>query len=512
MKTHLSRGLTRREFLKLISLTPVSLFARPLANLAAARDGEKPNVIIIVFDAWSRHNVSLYGYPRPTMPNLEKFAAKRTVYHNHFSPATFTVPGTSSLLTGLHPWSHRAFQLGAGIASEHTEHNIFAALSSTHSTLGYAQNKYADQILYQSGGHLETHVGLGSLNIQDYPLYSAPIFAKDARFAFASIEDNLIQKGLGYDASLFLGPLYRLVYLRNRKKYTDRYGADYPRGLPDTTDLFLLGDVVGGAIEILKGIETPTLAYLHFHPPHDPYNPSAEFFGKFIKGWRPPEMPVHPLSAEKKGKGELRSQRRFYDEYIASWDNEVGRLFQFLEDSGLTDNSYIFVTSDHGEIFERGELGHWSPLLFDPLVHVPLIVSRPGQNGREDIHTLTSSVDILPTVTHLTGNPTPDWAEGELLPGLGGREEAGRGVFSMDAKTNSSFRPLTKFSVSLTRGPYRLACYDYPVSGYKAYEFYDLNADPLEMNDLYPLRPSEAVRMQQELTQKIEEVNKPYSH
>src|SRR6266498_5223270 len=147
------RGLTRREFLKLISLAPVGIYSRPLLKLAeTANDGSLKNIIIIVFDAWSQRHVSLYGYPRRTMPNLEAFAEKATVYHNHYSTGTFTSPSTSTLLTGLHPWSHRAFQLGAGVASAHAGHTIFSALSSTHSTLAYTQNKFADQLLYQSEG------------------------------------------------------------------------------------------------------------------------------------------------------------------------------------------------------------------------------------------------------------------------------------------------------------------------------------------------------------------------
>jgi len=167
MKTQLSQGLSRRDFLKLISLTPVSIFARPLSNLAAAVNAGKPNIIIIVFDAWSASNISLYGYPRQTMPNLEQFVENATVYHNHFSAGTFTVPGTSSLLTGLHPWTHRAFQLGAGIIAEHVDHTIFSALSATHATLGYAQNQLADQLLYQTDRYLDTHILNGSLNVQN---------------------------------------------------------------------------------------------------------------------------------------------------------------------------------------------------------------------------------------------------------------------------------------------------------------------------------------------------------
>src|SRR5678815_4536670 len=92
--------------------------------------------------------------------------------------------------------------------------------------------------------------------------------------------------------------------------------------------------------------------------------------------------PIHELSEKRLDSGTLQIQRRSYDEYIASWDQETARLFQFLEESGLTENSYIFLTSDHGELFERGELGHWSKMIYDPLVHVPLIVRKPGQNTR----------------------------------------------------------------------------------------------------------------------------------
>lgn len=510
MNPRIHKGLSRRDFLKLISLTPVSIFAQPLLNLRASADPEMPNIIIIVFDAWSQHNVSLYGYPRPTMPNLDRFAEKATVYHNHYAAGTFTVPGTSSILTGLYPWTHRAFQLGAGIISDHVGHDIFAALSNTHSSLGYSQNKLADQILYQAGDHLDVHIRNGSLNVQNSLVYSSPIFDKDARLAFASFEDNIIQKGLGYDASLFLGPLYRLLILRDRLRKLNKYGDNYPRGLPDTTELFVLEDVVDGAIDILKGIQTPTLAYLHFHPPHDPYNPTQEFFGKFIKGWRPPETPVHALSVEKNAKGELRSNRRFYDEYIASWDNEVVRLYRYLEQSGLLDNSYVFITSDHGEIFERGELGHWTPLLYDPIVHVPLIVSSPGQKKREDVYAYTSCVDILPTIAQLTNNPIPAWAEGKLLPGLGGVADEGRSIFSMDAKRNSSFTALQNYSVSLTRNRHRLAYYKYPRSSYAEFEFYDLENDPQELTNQYPSRPALAIEMEEELLQKIDEADRPF--
>ena len=192
-----SRGLSRREFLKLVSLAPIGIYSRPLNGLVRAAGPENPNVIILVFDAWSQRHVSLYGYQRHTMPNLEKLAEHATVYHNHYSTAVFTVPGTASLLTGLHPWSHRAFQIGAGVTHNHIQHNIFSALSAHHSTLAFTQNRLANQLLIQMESELDHFVNSYLFNAQNTSLYTASLFEKDARTAFASLEDNLIQQGAG---------------------------------------------------------------------------------------------------------------------------------------------------------------------------------------------------------------------------------------------------------------------------------------------------------------------------
>jgi arylsulfatase A-like enzyme len=269
---------------------------------------------------------------------------------------------------------------------------------------------------------------------------------------------------------------------------------------------------VDGAIDTLHGWSDPTLAYFHFFPPHDPYRPTKKFFQHFRKGWQPEPKPVHPLARISAGylvsKGDARFAQNFYDEYLMSWDAEVERIFSFLNESGLLDSSYVIVTADHGELHERGVSGHMSALLYDSVMHIPLIISRPGQKERVDIHATTSSVDIVPTLAALSGNPIPDWAEGVLLPGLGGIEDPDRTAFTVDAKRNGSFAPLTKYSMSLTKGNYRLTRYAYPE--YAGYEFYDLAGDPAELQDLYPSSPALALQMQAELEQKLDEVNRPF--
>jgi arylsulfatase A-like enzyme len=505
------RGLSRREFLKLVSLAPIGIYSHPLRGLVKAASPQHPNIIFLVFDAWSQRHVSLYGYRRNTMPNLEKLAGRGTVYHNHYSTAVFTVPGTASLLTGLHPWSHRAFQIGAGVIDTQIRHNIFSVLSPSHSTLAFTQNRLANQILIQFEPDLDRFMNSYLYNIQNTSLYSGSLFEKDPRTAFASLEDNLIQQGAGFDSSLFFGPLYRLYILQDRLKALQRYGSKYPLGLPDALPgFFLLDDVVDGAIDLLKGMQGATLAYLHFWAPHEPFTPTRDFYERFSDGWMAPEKPVHELTQKKVPYKKLHEQHQYYDEYIASWDNEVGRLFGYLDESGLTENSYIIITADHGELFERGELGHKTRLLYDGVVHIPLIVLSPGQKQRQDVYTNTSSVDLISTLAHLTGKPLPDWAEGRLLPRLGGTEDEKRSIFSMDARTNSSFGTLANFSISITREHHRLIHYVYPKLKYDRYEFYDLAADPEEMNDLYSSQPALAMDMQAELDQKVAEVNRPF--
>ncbi|MBN1305313.1 MAG: sulfatase-like hydrolase/transferase [Anaerolineales bacterium] len=496
--------------MKLASFVPVAaLTRRSMGWTRSVQPPGRPNIIIFVFDAWSAFNVSLYGYGRETMPNLARFAERAAVYHHHYTTGTFTPPGTASLLTGTYPWSHRAFQLGSGIIDRYADKQIFSVLKDAHATCGYSQNKLVDKFLFQMEESLDAHIPIGSFSAQHRYLYNLPIFKNDGQVAFASFEDNIFQEGGGFDASLFFGPAFRTKTLYDRTVLTNLFQQDYPRGVPDSAELFLLEEVVDGALNTLEHSRQPALVYMHFFPPHEPYTPKAGCFQKFRNDTFISDISgPHPLSLDNKKKGTLRAEQRFYDEYLLSWDDEFGRVYDYLDASGLLDNSYIFITSDHGQIHDRGESGHMTSLLFEPLMHVPLVVSRPGQKVREDIYTNTSHVDLLPTIAALSGNPIPEWAEGEVLPGLGGSENIDRSIFVLDAKSNSSFMPLRKYSLSLTRSRFRLTRYQYPQ--YEGYEFYDLDADPGEKQDLYGSLPTAARDMQAEMLDRISDVNQQY--
>jgi arylsulfatase A-like enzyme len=502
--------LSRRDFLKLLALTPAVMASQPLiSKLGGVHDANMPNVLIFVFDAWTARNVQLFGYPRRTMPNLERLAQRATVYHNHYSAGSFTVPGTASLLTGLYPWTHRAVQLGgAGVTPAHAGHNIFALLGDSRSTTGYAQNQYADVFLQQFKSFLDTHIASGEFNAQSDFVYNLPLFKNDTRLAFNSFEENIIQTGKGTSSSLFISMLLRFKALLGHKSLWDAHKREYPKGLPAVGGFFLLEDVVDGAIESLKKLDAPSLAYFHFFPPHEPYAPTRDFARAFNDDLVVPDKPIHPLSLTRYPSQTLYASRADYDRYLASWDAEVGRLYGFLYSSGMLNNSIVILTSDHGEMFERGEMGHMTSILSAPVAHVPLIVSMPGQTERKDIHAYTSSVDITPTLASLTGGPAPAWAEGRVLPGLGGADDPNRSIFSMDAKLSSSFAAFKQFSIAMIKQKHRLIHYQYP--NYSNFELYNLEDDPEEMNNLFPSGTSLGNQMKEELLQKVDEFNHPY--
>jgi arylsulfatase A-like enzyme len=115
---------------------------------------DKPNLLVIVFDALSAYNVSLYGYPRQTTPNLDRLTERAIVYHNHFASGNFTTPGTASLLTGTLPWTHRAFRYNSRVLESLEQNNLFHALDDYYRAT-YSHNPLVNTLLKQFNRDLD---------------------------------------------------------------------------------------------------------------------------------------------------------------------------------------------------------------------------------------------------------------------------------------------------------------------------------------------------------------------
>jgi arylsulfatase A-like enzyme len=504
-------SITRRDFLKLAgaaSLIPLLSQAKISLFPNQAGSPGSPNIIIIVFDALSALHLSLYGYARKTSPNMERLAQRSSVYHAHHSAANFTAPSTTSLFTGVYPWLHRVFSLNGLIARPFRAQNLWQYTAGAFYQAAMLQNMYADILLYQLKERLDRHIGPDEFNLVGSTFYNR-LFTKDAVYG-AKTYDQFLFDPKEKPGSLLLSVPIDLLRQFGKAVVAQRLAKTYPEGLPfldGAETYFSIEQVMQGAQGLLDSLPQPFLAYLHFMPPHAPYRPERGFLGTFDDGWKPPKTKNHKLSSRRSPE-HLDKQRQRYDEYIANLDEEFGRLLDHLESSGLLDNSYLMVTSDHGDLFGWGEQGHVTPLLFEPVIRIPLIISAPGQSQRRDIRSVTSNVDVLPTVLHLSGLEVPAVCEGQVLPGLGGDETTQRAIFAVEAKRNPAYEPLRKASLAMIRGRYKLVRY----MGYgksDGYEFYDLEEDPGEMQDQYGTHPL-AQEMQGELDAKLAAVNQPY--
>lgn len=522
----MTNQFTRRDFLKLAGILPISITAPRILNTfeSLGRVQNKPqNVLVIVFDTWSSYHVSLYGYPRETMPNLAKLTERAVVYHNHYAGGNFTTPGTASLLTGVHPWTHRAFQPGGKVVESLISKNIFSAFDNFY-RVSYSHNLWANLLIRQFRGDLDEYIPKRKYFLtrerraedQRFFLDSDSIiptlFGNDEDLALVSWLRTFEKNETGSAYSLFLSPLYE----QYRKNYYENQFADieafFPRGIPkDDYDIFTLEHAIDSIGNLLTTTPQPFMGYFHFWPPHAPYNTHKEFVGRFLDD----DYVTTPKPLDLFGDDGPKSKHRMeYDEYILYVDREFARFYNKLESSGLLENTWVILTSDHGEMFERGIEGHRTPVLYEPVVRVPLIIFEPGRESRLDIHANTSAVDILPTLLHVTGQASLEWTEGSVLPPYRPiQTDSDRSVFIVHADKNEKYSPLKVATVAMIKGDYKIMYF----IGYKELgedrqriELYNIKEDPEELNNLLEIELEIGNEMLDELKMKLDKMNAPY--
>jgi choline-sulfatase len=275
---------------------------------------------------------------------------------------------------------------------------------------------------------------------------------------------------------------------------------------------YLLETAIDEVGKQLADVPQPFMGYFHFMPPHHPYHTSHEFFDAFRDdGFNPIEKPVDTFARRINDRQPLR--RTEYDEFILYCDREFEKFYNHLETMGLMENTWLVLTSDHGEMFERGITGHGSEVLYQPVVRIPLIIFEPGRPARQDIYEYTSAVDVLPTLAHLFTQKKTDWTEGSILPPYASTaKDPNRGVYIVQALDNAPYARLTQASTVLVKEDYKLHYYfGYPETpGGELVKLYNVRSDPEELVDLYPSKKGIASELLNELKNKLDEADKPY--
>jgi hypothetical protein len=230
-------NISRRDFLKLYTALLASAafsMAPRILSSAHSHSGQigKPNILIFVFDAMSARHLSLYGYPRKTTPNLEKFAQRASVYHRHYSVGNFTTTGTASMLTGLNPWTHRAFNYRAMIDRTLKHRNLFNLIGSEYTRFAFTQNPWADILLSQFETDLDFHFPWDSYSQFVHALFQPDDLSGDRGIAYYVFQDFMNLRTAEpnpFPGSLFVGSAELARALASER---DTVSVDYPSGRP----------------------------------------------------------------------------------------------------------------------------------------------------------------------------------------------------------------------------------------------------------------------------------------
>ncbi|MFQ5458849.1 MAG: sulfatase, partial [Myxococcota bacterium] len=158
--------------------------------------------------------------------------------------------------------------------------------------------------------------------------------------------------------------------------------------------------------------------YLHYYDPHFPYYPPADYAMRYVEPEMAKRFPYRAFVADtiwnmvsefklgiRRSPEEIAYIKAVYDAEINYADDQVARVLDYLDETGLADNTIVIFTADHGEQFyEHGQKLH-SKTLYNEEIHVPLIIKAPGYAPRV-IKDRVRGLDIYRTLIALAGLPS----------------------------------------------------------------------------------------------------------
>jgi arylsulfatase A-like enzyme len=146
------------------------------------------------------------------------------------------------------------------------------------------------------------------------------------------------------------------------------------------------------------------------------------------------------------------------------------------------DNTVIILSSDHGESFEHRYQGHGGSHLYEQATHIPLIIKETGHTDGRIVSDLVEQIDIPATIIDLAHISIPKWMEGRsLIPLMRGISLPSKPIFSMSLGANSQGHQITKGTIAVWEGDYKLIHY---LKENKSLIF-NLKQDPNEINNLF---------------------------
>lgn len=396
---------------------------------------DKPNILILVVDALRADHVSCLGYNRETTPNIDTLASEGILFTQAVSNSNGTLITIPSIFTFVFPSVHGIANDGDILSSK------FVTLAEVLRNQGYST------LAYMPNPHLKKKFNFDQgFGIYDDQILNirTPGLSKSERFETAKRINNRVLKWL-----------------------------------EDNNRRFLI--------------------YIHYRDVHAPYVPPSPYDELYYDSDDPKNVRritdeeysiMYPEMRHEDDYNDLNYYLSQYDGEIRYVDDQIKHLLDAMKKLGVLDNTFLFLTADHGEHFL--EHGNWThgQTLYDEVIHIPLIIKFPenemqGMRLDAPVHTFDISATILDL---LELKPEINMQAKSLLP-LVNREVDNVWEYTFVESVDD---PVKK---CLRNGKWKFI----QTFGISAEELYNLQEDPSESDNLILQEPELAQDLRKKL-------------
>lgn len=452
--------------------------------LASCSESRPPkNVLFIIADDLN-DNLGVYDHYLTKTPNIDRLAERGMLFNKAYCNFPLCGPSRASMMTGLYPDQTGHHQLRDYIRDHVPE---VVTMSQAFMNAGYEATRVGK--IY----HYDNPRGIGTPGHDDS-------LSWNRRYYPRGVDKDLEDQIFSLSPGRFGATLSWLA--------TEEGGEQHTDGLVATKAIELLSEY--------KDNSTPFYLGVGFYKPHTPYVAPKEYFEMYDRSEivvpaipedyfnTIPEPAVKYLTRwdvqNNLSDSVKRSAIHAYYATISFLDVQVGRVVDALDSLGLSDNTIIVFTSDHG--YHMGEHDYFQKLtLFENSGRIPLIIYDPDyENGGSESDSFVEMIDFYPTLCELAQVTPPKYLAGEsLVPILNDPKQKVRESILTQVYTDYTVR--TK--------DYRFTRWGEGGPGLE--ELYDLKKDPQEMinlanNNEYTKVISEMSLL---LDQRIEQASQP---
>ncbi len=483
-----------------------------LGEMTGAYGQKKPNIVIIISDDHAYQTIGAYQPALKNTPNLDKLAAEGAIFSKAYVSNSICGPSRAVLLTGK--YSHKN-----GFKDNET------------STFDFSQDSFIKQLTnsgYKTSWIGKIHLGYKLEGFTDYDIlvgqghYFNPDFiSPDGRHRQKGyVSDIVTDKAIDWMKEHQDQPFCVVI----GHKATHRTWMPDPQdfGVNDEEEFELPKTFYddyrtreAAKLQEMSIDKDMQMGYdLKMYPTVADMRKDGNFarmddeqFQKYIEYYRPiyDDLQKRQLKGKELAEWKYRRYMIDYQNTARSMDRSIGRVTDYLRDSGLEDNTLVIYLSDQG--FYMGEHGWFDKRwMYEESFRTPMIAKMPTLiKAHSRIDQQVMNVDIAPTLLQIAQVDVPLDMQGKsFLPLLRGDKKKIRDVLYYHYYEKGEHAVSPHFGIS--DGRYKLIRLYHKVEGW---EFYDLKADPQEMINRYedPKFKKQIEKMKAKLVLEIKKVD-----